>query len=32
MRGNWHNAGVLIAYMPEDRLLIQADRIGAPTA
>ena len=30
MRDNRHNAGVLVAYLPKQKILIQADMIGAP--
>ena len=32
MRENRHNAGILIAYLPKQKVLIQADMMGAPTA
>jgi hypothetical protein len=32
MRENRHNAGVLIAYLPKHKILIQADMIDALTA
>jgi len=31
MRENRHNAGVLVAYLPKQKLLIQADMMGGPT-
>jgi glyoxylase-like metal-dependent hydrolase (beta-lactamase superfamily II) len=31
IRENRHNAGVLVAYLPKHKLLIQADMIGGPT-
>jgi hypothetical protein len=32
MRENRHNAGILVAYLPKQKLLIQADMMGGPTA
>jgi glyoxylase-like metal-dependent hydrolase (beta-lactamase superfamily II) len=32
MRENRHNAGILIAYLPKQKFLIQADMMGGPTA
>ena len=31
VRENRHNAGILFAYLPKQKVLIQADMIGAPT-
>ena len=32
IQGNMHNAGLLLAYLPKPKILIQADMIGLPTA
>ena len=31
IRGNGHNAGLLFAYLPKQKILIQADMLGVPT-
>ena len=31
IRGNGHNAGLLFAYLPKSKILIQADMLGVPT-
>jgi glyoxylase-like metal-dependent hydrolase (beta-lactamase superfamily II) len=32
IRGNGHNAGLLFAYLPKQKILIQADMLGVPMA